>query len=73
MERRRDKGPKSGGRPKLPNSAHSLVRICQKEVARQQKMVLKATPPEQRSDYTPPKPEEPKAIRSSRLSSSNAR
>ncbi|WP_204355373.1 hypothetical protein [Roseovarius amoyensis] len=35
-------GPKSGARPKLPNSAHSLVKIYQKEVARQQKMVLKA-------------------------------
>jgi ParB family chromosome partitioning protein len=42
MEKRREKGPKSAGRPKLPNSAHSLVKIYQKEVARQHKMVLKA-------------------------------
>ena len=42
MEKRRDKGPKSSARPKLPNSAHSLVKIYQKEVARQHKMVLKA-------------------------------
>jgi ParB family chromosome partitioning protein len=42
MEKRRVNGPKSGARPKLPNSAHSLVRIYQKEVARQHKMVLKA-------------------------------
>jgi len=42
MEKRRDKGPKSAARPKLPNSAHSLVKIYQKEVARQHKMVLKA-------------------------------
>ena len=42
METRREKGPKSGARPKLPNSAHSLVKTYQKEVARQQKMVLKA-------------------------------
>lgn len=42
MEKRRDKGPKSGARLKLPNSAHSLVKIYQKEVARQHKMVLKA-------------------------------
>lgn len=32
----------SGTRPKLPNSAHSLVKTYQKEVARQHKMVLKA-------------------------------
>lgn len=42
MEKRRDEGPKSSARPKLPNSAHSLVKIYQKEVARQHKMVLKA-------------------------------
>ena len=42
MEKRHDKGPKSSARPKLPNSAHSLVKIYQKEVARQHKMVLKA-------------------------------
>ncbi len=42
MEKRREKGPKSSARPKLPNSAHSLVKIYQKEVARQHKMVLKA-------------------------------
>lgn len=42
MEKRREKGPKSGARQKLPNSAHSLVKIYQKEVARQHKMVLKA-------------------------------
>jgi ParB family chromosome partitioning protein len=42
MEKRRDKGPKSAARPKLPNSAHSLVKTYQKEVARQHKMVLKA-------------------------------
>lgn len=33
MEKRHDKGPKSSARPKLLNSAHSLVKICQKEVA----------------------------------------
>lgn len=42
MEKRREKGQKSAARPKLPNSAHSLVKIYQKEVARQHKMVLKA-------------------------------
>lgn len=42
IERRREKGPKSGARPKLPNSANSLVKIYQKEVARQHKMMLKA-------------------------------
>ena len=42
MEKRRKQGPKSSARPKLPNSAHSLVKIYQKEVARQHKMVLKA-------------------------------
>jgi len=42
MEKRREKGPRSAARPKLPNSAHSLVKIYQKEVARQHKMVLKA-------------------------------
>jgi len=42
MEKRREQGPKSSARPKLPNSAHSLVKIYQKEVARQHKMVLKA-------------------------------
>jgi ParB family transcriptional regulator, chromosome partitioning protein len=42
MEKRREQGPRSAARPKLPNSAHSLVKIYQKEVARQHKMVLKA-------------------------------
>ena len=42
IEKRRKKGPKSAARPKLPNSAHSLVKTYQKEVARQHKMVLKA-------------------------------
>jgi ParB family chromosome partitioning protein len=42
MEKRREKGPKATSRPKLPNSAHSLVKTYQKEVARQHKMVLKA-------------------------------
>jgi len=42
MEKRREKGPKAASRPKLPNSAHSLVKTYQKEVARQHKMVLKA-------------------------------
>tara|TARA_R110002110_G_scaffold412641_1_gene638782 strand:+ start:7064 stop:7942 length:879 start_codon:yes stop_codon:yes gene_type:complete len=42
IEKRREKGPKSATRPKLPNSAHSLVKTYQKEVARQHKMVLKA-------------------------------
>lgn len=42
IEKRRERGPKSAARPKLPNSAHSLVRTYQKEVARQHKMVLKA-------------------------------
>ena len=42
IEKRREKGPKSAARPKLPNSAHSLVKTYQKEVARQHKMVLKA-------------------------------
>lgn len=43
IERRREKGPKTGGeRPKLPTSAHSLVRTYQHEVARQHKLVLKA-------------------------------
>jgi ParB family chromosome partitioning protein len=43
IEKRREKGPRTGGeRPKLPNSAHSLVKTYQREVARQHKMVLKA-------------------------------
>ncbi len=42
IEKRREKGPKSATRPKLPKSAHSLVKTYQKEVARQHKMVLKA-------------------------------
>jgi len=42
MEKRREKGPTSGVRPKLPNSAHSLVKTYQNEVARQHKLVLKA-------------------------------
>jgi len=38
-----EKGPKTGGdRPKLPNSAHSLVKTYQREVARQHKLMLKA-------------------------------
>ena len=107
IEKRREKGPKTGGdRPKLPNSAHSLVKTYQREVARQHKLMLKAdqdhqftpdvtrhlrkmkaarqieavelmiaahtitaahadallkaTPPEQRTDYKPPQPEQPK-------------
>lgn len=41
--RRREHGPKTGGeRPKLPTSAHSLVKTYQHEVARQHKLVLKA-------------------------------
>ncbi len=40
---RREKGPKTGGdRPKLPNSAHSLVKTYQREVGRQHKLMLKA-------------------------------
>ena len=42
MEKRREKGPTSGARSKLPNSAHSLVKTYQNEVARQHKLVLKA-------------------------------
>ncbi|KAA0909975.1 chromosome partitioning protein ParB [Aquicoccus porphyridii] len=42
VEKRREKGPKATSRPKLSNSAHSLVKTYQKEVARQHKMVLKA-------------------------------
>jgi ParB family chromosome partitioning protein len=43
IEKRREKGPKTGGnRPKLPNSAHSLVKTYQREVARQHKLMLKA-------------------------------
>jgi len=42
IEKRREKGPKSATRPKLPNSTHSLVKTYQKEVARQHTMVLKA-------------------------------
>jgi ParB family chromosome partitioning protein len=42
IENRRDKGPKSASRLKLPTSAHSLVKAYQKEVARQHNMVLKA-------------------------------
>jgi len=43
IEKRREKGPKVGGdRPKLPNSAHSLVKTYQREVARQHKLMLKA-------------------------------
>ena len=38
-----EKGPKTAGyRPKLPNSAHSLVKTYQREVARQHKLMLKA-------------------------------
>ena len=43
IEKRREKGPKTGGdRPKLPDSAHSLVKTYQREVARQHKLMLKA-------------------------------
>jgi ParB family transcriptional regulator, chromosome partitioning protein len=43
IEKRREKGPRHGGeRPSLPNSAHSLVRTYQREVARQHKLMLKA-------------------------------
>ncbi len=43
IEKRREKGPKTGGdRPKLPNSAHSLVKTYQREVARRHKLMLKA-------------------------------
>jgi ParB family transcriptional regulator, chromosome partitioning protein len=43
-----EKGPKAGGdRPKLPNSAHSLVKTYQREVARQHKLMLKADHPHQ--------------------------
>ena len=43
VEKRRQKGPKIGGeRPKLPNSAHSLVKTYQQEVARQHRLMLKA-------------------------------
>jgi len=43
IEKRREKGPKTGGdRLKLPNSAHSLVKTYQREVARQHKLMLKA-------------------------------
>lgn len=42
IEKRREKGPRHGGeRPSLPNSAHSLVRTYQREVARQHKLMLK--------------------------------
>ena len=42
LAKRRDQGPKANNRPKLPNSAHSLVKTYQREVERQHKMVLKA-------------------------------
>ena len=42
LAKRRDQGPKAKNRPKLPNSAHSLVKTYQREVERQHKMVLKA-------------------------------
>lgn len=43
IEKRREKGPRTAGkRPKLPNSAHSLVKTYQQEVARQHKLMLKA-------------------------------
>lgn len=43
IEKRLEKGPKTGGdRPKLPNSADSLVKTYQREVARQHKPMLKA-------------------------------
>lgn len=43
IEKRYDKGPKSAAvRAKLPNSAHSLVKTYQREVARQHRIVLKA-------------------------------
>ena len=51
IEKRREKGPKTGGdRPKLPNSAHSLVKTYQREVARQHKLMLKA---DQDHQFTP--------------------
>lgn len=43
LEKRKSQASKSAGaRSKLPVSAHSLVKVYQKEVARQHKMVLKA-------------------------------
>ena len=43
LEKRKSQASKSAGaRSKLPASAHSLVKVYQKEVARQHKMVLKA-------------------------------
>ena len=42
LAKRRNQGPKANNRPKLPNSAHSLVKTYQREVERQHKMVLKA-------------------------------
>lgn len=43
LEKRKNQASKSAGaRSKLPASAHSLVKVYQKEVARQHKMVLKA-------------------------------
>jgi len=42
IDKRREKGPKVGGeRPKLPNSAHSLVKTYQREVALRYKLMLK--------------------------------
>ena len=49
LAKRREHGPKSkNSRPKLPNSAHSLVKTYQREVQRQHKMVLKAEHAQQR-------------------------
>ena len=49
LAKRREHGPKSKhSRPKLPNSAHSLVQTYQREVERQHKMVLKAEHAQQR-------------------------
>ena len=43
IEKRLEKGTKTGGvRPKLPNSAHSLVKTYQREVVRQHNLMLKA-------------------------------
>ena len=43
IEKRREKCLKTGDdRPNLPNSAHSLVKTYQREVARQHRLMLKA-------------------------------
>ena len=49
LAKRREYGPKNkNSRPKLPSSAHSLVKTYQREVERQHKMVLKAEHAQQR-------------------------